>query len=87
MTQYTVQQHYTESMDPDELSLWNDLESAKREYEAKLAAYRRIGCPELEDRRVELTQNPGGVYARAVFRNEDESLTVFVLKSVEGAPQ
>lgn len=87
MTQYTVQRHYTESMDPDELSLWNDLESAKREYEAKLAAYRRIGCPELEDRRVELAQNPGGVYARAVFRNEDESLTVLILKSIEGAPQ
>ena len=87
MTQYTVQRHYTESMDPDELSLWNDLESAKREYEAKLAAYRRSGCPEREDRRVELTQNPGGVYARAVFRNEDESLTVLILKSIEGAPQ
>lgn len=87
MTQYMVQRHYTESMDPDELSLWNDLESARREYEAKLAAYRRIGCPELEDRRVELTQNPGGAYARAVFRNEDESLTVLILKSIEGAPQ
>jgi len=87
MTQYTVQRHYTESMDPDELSLWNDLESAKREYEAKVTAYRRIGCPELEDRRVELTQNPGGAYARSVFQNEDGSLTVLILNSVEGAPQ
>ena len=86
MTQYIVQRHCTESMDPDELSLWNDLESAKREYEAKLAEYRRIGCPELEDLRVELTQNPGRVYARAVFRNEDESFTVFVLNSIKGEP-
>lgn len=86
MTQYIVQRHYTESADPDELSLWNDLESAKREYEAELAAYRRIGCTELGDRGVALTQGEGRVYARTVFQNEDESLTVFVLNSIKGAP-
>lgn len=86
MMQYIVQRHYTESMDPDELSLWNDLESAKREYEAKLKAYRRIGCPELEDRKVSLVRNPGGAYARTVFRNEDETLTIFTLKDIKGAP-
>ena len=86
MMQYIVQRHYTESQDPDELSLWNDIESAKREYEAKLAAYRRIGCPELGSLGVPLVRNPGGAYARTVFRNEDESLTIFVLNAVKGAP-
>lgn len=86
MTQYIVQRHYTESMDPDALALWNDLESARADYEKELQAYRRIGCPELEDRRVELTQNEGGVYARAVFRNEDGTLTLFTLKDIRGEP-
>lgn len=86
MTQYIVQRHYTESTDPDAIALWNDLESAKADYEKELQAYRRIGCPELEDRRVALTQDEGGVYARAVFRNADGTLTSFTLQDIQGAP-
>ena len=85
MTQFIVQRHFTESQDPDIVALWNDIESAKKDYEARVKAYRRIGCPELEDRKVELTQNPGGAYARTVFRNEDETLTIFMLKDIKVA--
>ena len=81
--QFIVQRHFTESQDPDVVTLWNDIESAKKDYDDRVKAYRRIGCPEMEDRRVELAQNPGGAYARTVFRNEDETITIFTLKDIK----
>ena len=84
MTLFKVQKHFTESDDPDDVSLWPSLGMAQAEYDACVKRYRAIGASEVETVGVDLAENADERYAfaRTVFRNMDDTKTVFTLSSI-----
>ena len=86
MTRFIVKRHCSVGGGVDDVSLWDDLKSAKAKYRAEVCRHRKAGLADLKELYIPLARDkcPDDACARSVFANRDGSRTSIVLRAIRG---